>query len=88
MAESDLVLAFDDGEGGEDVGGVVAVEVVEVEVEGVGVGSEVAAGSAELPCGLLQIHFRASAIGAMSASGMASSRMRRYMSAPNPWILA
>jgi len=34
-----LVLALDDGEGGEDVRGVVAVEVVEVEVEGVEAGS-------------------------------------------------
>ena len=36
-------MALDDGEGGEDVGGVVSVEAVEVEVEGVEAGSEVAA---------------------------------------------
>ena len=35
-------MALDDGEGGEDVGGGVAVEAVEVEVEGVEAGSEVA----------------------------------------------
>ena len=44
MAELGLVLVLDDGEGGEDVGGVVSVEAVEVEVEGVEAGSEVAAG--------------------------------------------
>ena len=44
VAELGLVLALDDGEGGEDVGGVVPVEAVEVEVEGVEAGSEVAAG--------------------------------------------
>ena len=45
VAELGLVVAFDDGEGGEDVVGVVPVEAVEVEVEGVEAGSEVAAGS-------------------------------------------
>ena len=43
MAELGFVLALDDGEGGEDVGGGVAGEAVEVEVEGVEAGSEVAA---------------------------------------------
>ena len=42
MAEGGLVLALDDGEGGEDVGGGVSVEAVEVEVEGVEAGSKVA----------------------------------------------
>ena len=41
--EFGLILALDDGEGGEDVAGVVAGEAVEVEVEGVEAGSEVAA---------------------------------------------
>ena len=43
MGELGLVVALDDGEGGEDVGGVVSVEAVEVEVEGVEAGAEVAA---------------------------------------------
>ena len=38
-----IVFAADDGEGVEDVGGVGAVEVVEVEVERVKAGAEVAA---------------------------------------------
>ena len=36
-------MAADDGEGVEDVGGVCAGEAVEVEVEGVEAGAEVAA---------------------------------------------
>ena len=43
MAELGLVLALDDGEGVQDVGGVFAGEAVEVEVEGVQAGAEVAA---------------------------------------------
>ena len=42
-AESGLVFAADDGEGAEDVGGVLAVKAVEVEVEGVEAGAQVAA---------------------------------------------
>ena len=42
-AKGGLVLALDDGEGAEDVGGVVAVDAVEVEVAGVEAGAEVAA---------------------------------------------
>ena len=41
--ECGLVLALDDGEGAEDVGGVVAGDAVEVEVAGVEAGAEVAA---------------------------------------------
>ena len=48
VAELGLVVALDDGEGGEDVGGVVPVEAVEVEVEGVEAGAEVAAEALEL----------------------------------------
>ena len=43
MAEGGFVVAADDGEGVEDVGGVVAGEAVEVEVEGVEAGAQVAA---------------------------------------------
>ena len=43
VAEGGLVAAADDGEGVEDVGGVVAGEAVEVEVEGVEAGAQVAA---------------------------------------------
>ena len=43
VAEGGLVLALDDGEGGEDVGGVVFGGAVAVEVEGVEVGPEMAA---------------------------------------------
>ena len=43
MAESGFVVAADDGEGVEDVGGVCAGEAVEVEVEGVEAGAQVAA---------------------------------------------
>ena len=42
--ELGLVFALDDGEGVDDVGGVGAVEAVEVEVERVEAGAEVAAG--------------------------------------------
>ena len=38
-----FVFAADDGEGAQDVGGVIAGEAVEVEVEGVEAGAEVAA---------------------------------------------
>ena len=43
VAEGGFVVAADDGEGVEDVGGVVAGEAVEVEVEGVEAGAQVAA---------------------------------------------
>ena len=43
FAEGGLVLALDDGEGAEDVGGVIAVDAGEVEVAGVEAGAEVAA---------------------------------------------
>ena len=43
VAEGGLVVAADDGEGVEDVGGVGAGEAVEVEVEGVEAGAQVAA---------------------------------------------
>ena len=43
MAEGGFVVAADDGEGVEDVGGVCAGEAVEVEVEGVEAGAQVAA---------------------------------------------
>ena len=43
VAEGRFVVAADDGEGVEDVGGVVAGEAVEVEVEGVEAGAQVAA---------------------------------------------
>ena len=42
-AEGGFVVAADDGEGVEDVGGVIAGEAVEVEVEGVEAGAQVAA---------------------------------------------
>ena len=42
-AEGGFVVAADDGEGVEDVGGVCAGESVEVEVEGVEAGAQVAA---------------------------------------------
>ena len=42
-AEGCLVLALDDGEGAEDVGGVLAAYAVEVEVAGVEASAEVAA---------------------------------------------
>ena len=42
-AEGGFVVAADDGEGVEDVGGVCAGEAVEVEVEGVEAGAQVAA---------------------------------------------
>ena len=45
VAEGGLVVAADDGEGVEDVGGVGAGEAVEVEVEGVEAGAQVAARS-------------------------------------------
>ncbi len=45
VAEGGLVVAADDGEGVEDVGGVCAGEAVEVEVEGVEAGAQVAARS-------------------------------------------
>ena len=43
VAEGGLVVAADDGEGVEDVGGIVAGEAVEVEVEGVEAGAQVTA---------------------------------------------
>ena len=43
VAEGGFVVAADDGEGVEDVGGVVFGEAVEVEVEGVEAGAQVAA---------------------------------------------
>ena len=43
VAEGGFVVAADDGEGVEDVVGVVAGEAVEVEVEGVEAGAQVAA---------------------------------------------
>ena len=43
MAEGSFVVAADDGEGVEDVGGVFAGEAVEVEVEGIEAGAQVAA---------------------------------------------
>ena len=43
VAEGGLVVAADDGEGVEDVGGVCAGQAVEVEVEGVEAGAQVAA---------------------------------------------
>ena len=42
VGEGGFVVATDDGEGVEDVGGVLAGEEVEVEVEGVGAGAQVA----------------------------------------------
>ena len=42
VAEGGFVVAADDGEGVEDVGGVLAGEDVEVEVEGVEAGAQVA----------------------------------------------
>ena len=43
VAEGGFVVAADDGEGVEDIGGVVAGEAVEVKVEGVEAGAQVAA---------------------------------------------
>jgi len=43
VAEGGFVVAADDGEGVEDVGGVFAGEAVEVEVEGVEAGAQVVA---------------------------------------------
>ena len=43
VAEGGFVVAADDGEGVEDVGGVFAGEAVELEVEGVEAGAQVAA---------------------------------------------